>query len=395
MPDFTHWFKTTIFQQTKNIIHQEINDIFLDAYLQYSKSATSKNFYQDISQDYVDYYINKILKKLHDKLTDLSKKESDFYIDSRKCPKHLRPMTTFDSKLYKNIPYVNRSLLDTAKQKQFSEIFCQFKSPYKLVFLDLETDGLTQFANILQVSILELDTSDDPFNSFLIKDICTSYVKPYDGYQIDPDNPATSIHQIKQIDIDTAPTFKEIAADIVDQTVLCTIVGFNIHKFDIPILTRHLEKADEKPSWAHTVDLAQAYWKHYPSSLTNTLQTLGITFPHKAHDARSDALACIDILASFLSNSKLPSSPSTLVNLWKEPHQNNNRYNNRIVNICQPNHPWIPHDWPNLYNINTNPYTTSNSSQNMVVEDATTRNTKRPLEEDTYDVTYIKKPKMM
>lgn len=395
MPEFTHWFKTTIFQQIKNIIQQEINNILLDAYLQCSKSATSKNFYQDIPQDYVDYHINKILKTLRDKLTDLSREESDFYVDSRKCPKHLHPMTTFNSKLYKDIPYVNQSLLDTAKQKEFFQIFCKFKSPYKLVFLDLETDGLTQSANILQVSLLELETRDDPFNSFLIKDICTSYIKPYDGYQIDPNNPATIIHKIKQSDINTAPTFREIAADIVDQTVLCTVVGFNIHIFDIPILTRHLEKAGEKPSWAHTIDLAQAYWKHYPSSLTNTLQTLGITLPHKAHDARSDALACIDILASFISNNKLPSSPSALVNLWKEPHQNNNRHNNRIVNICKPDHPWIPHNWPNMYNIDTNSYTTSNSSQNTVVENINTKNRKRPLEEHTYDTTYIKKPKFI
>jgi DNA polymerase III epsilon subunit-like protein len=215
--------------------------------------------------------------------------------------------------------------------------------------------------------------------------MCTSYIKPYDGYKINPNNPSTAIHKIKQIDIDTAPLFNQIAADIVDQMVLCTIVGFNIHNFDIPILTKHLEKAGEKPSWTHTIDLAQVYWKHYPSSLTGALQTLGITSPHKAHDARSDALACINILAGFITNEKLPKSPSALFNIWKEPHKNNNRYGNKIVRIGNPIHPWISYNWPELYVMNGNLCTTSNtlnSSQATVVENVETIAKKRPLEDD-------------
>jgi inhibitor of KinA sporulation pathway (predicted exonuclease) len=390
MPEFIHWFKTTIFRQIKNIIKQDIDNILLDTYLQYTKSNTSRNFYQEIPQEYIDHHINKVLKTLHNKLTDLAKTESDFYVDSRKCPKHLRPTTTYNPESYKNTPYINKSLLDTSKQRDFFQIFHEFKSPYKLVFLDLETDGLTQSANILQISTLELETRDDPFNRFLIKDMCTSYIKPYDGYKIDLNNPATDIHKIEQTNIDTAPIFNEIAAEIIDRTVLCTIVGFNIHKFDIPILTKHLEKAGEKPSWTHTIDLAQAYWKHYPSSLTNALQTLGIIFPHKAHDAKSDALACINILASFITDKKLPDSPSTLVNLWKKPYKNNNRHGNKIVNICEPDHPWISYDWPNLYN---DPYTTSDSSQATAVENVDAIVRKRPLED--YNISYTKKPKTM
>src|SRR5271154_2721147 len=127
MSEFTNWLKKAVFQQIRNTIDENIKEIFLDAFLQCSKSITSNSFYTEANEDYIKYYINKITKQLHIKLIEhLKSEDSYFYIDSRQCPIHIQPKNHFCPSLYKGIKYINKSLLDTAKQRHLFQSLSQF-----------------------------------------------------------------------------------------------------------------------------------------------------------------------------------------------------------------------------------------------------------------------------
>jgi DNA polymerase III epsilon subunit-like protein len=223
-----------------------------------------------------------------------------------------------------------------------AEVYITFISPHRLVFLDIETDSLnTSAANILQISLLEIECNNNPINPLVIKNICNSYIKPHPNYIINKNDQSTKIHQITQSQINNAPQFNEIAMDIADQLVSTTLVGFNIQCFDIPILCRHLQNSGEDPGWTAAIDLGQAYWKSYPSTLENALKMLDIQ--HKPlHNAQNDVTACIDLFAKLVNLNKLPKDPQGFQTLLNDTHQNSTKFGRSIIQINEhPTHPWI------------------------------------------------------
>jgi len=350
MPELTSWLKSTMFNELKTILNHTINEMLLDAFIKHSQSPTINNFYQEADQDYIQFYINEISHKLQSAVSQTAKTINMFQLDSRKCPEHLKPNTH-----YTKIPnQINHGLLDIAKQTNLSLTYQSFTSYNRLVFLDIETDSLqTNMAHILQISLLEIKCTHNPLNPFIIKSICNSFIKPFDGYIIDKNDKSSAVHKITQEQIDSAPYFCDIASDIADQTVLSTLVGFNIHQFDLPILLRHLQASHEQPGWTHSIDIAQAYWKHFPASLENALKLLNIQ--HKPlHNAEHDAIACIDLLSKLIHLDKLPHSPIGFQMLLNNPHENTTRYGKAIMQRNEhPTHPWVGDQWKKLYNYPT------------------------------------------
>jgi hypothetical protein len=94
MPEFTYWLKANIFHQIKDIINENINENLLNTQL--SKSNTANNFYQTIFEDYISHYISHITKKLHDNLIQTAKEETNFFTDSRRCPKQIQSTMGFN-----------------------------------------------------------------------------------------------------------------------------------------------------------------------------------------------------------------------------------------------------------------------------------------------------------
>jgi len=348
MTDFDIWLKTNIVNKIKYITINICNQMYLDAYIQTRKENTKSNI-QTIDENYAVYYINKITDQLNQEMCQ-SLLNRNFYINAQKCQ---NPPENSQIIRYKHI---NNSLLDTAKQSSLYQTFKQFKYPFKLTFLDIETDSLDiHTSNILQISLMSINLEEQSATPFIIKDICTTYVKPYEGYTIDTQNSSFKVNNITQEQINKAPLFKSIASEIVDQTILNTLVGFNIHQFDIPILKRHLQIAGEKPGWTHTIDIGQAYWKFYPSTLSNALKTLGIQHNFQMHDAKSDNIACMHIFEALIQNKNIPNNPEQFLSLINSD-TNRTRYN-FILEQSNPTHIWISKDWHNLYkNISTHNY---------------------------------------
>ena len=103
-------------------------------------------------------------------------------------------------------------------------MFLKLKSP--IVFFDLETTGV----NISKDRIVELAMIKVlPSNERIIKE-----------YKVNPTVPipkeVSAIHGIFEKDIRDAPTFKQIAKSLHKFLEGCDLSGFNILKFDVPIL---------------------------------------------------------------------------------------------------------------------------------------------------------------
>lgn len=305
MPELTTWLKENILSEAQKIIEKINMEITKKAYIHANKSATLDHI-QFTSTEFINHYVESITHQLQQNMTKHIQLEKIFYVNT---PKHKSILNTQYLPVSSNI--CNDSILDTAKQDKLAHTFQDMKGPYTITLLDLETDGLdVHTSNILQISLIEISPSTkNPNFPLLIKDRLTTYVKPFKGYTINMNSPASKIHGITQRDIDNAPLLEDIIQKVLTITAHHIIAGFNINNFDIPILTRIIRTLGHYTTWTHTIDLAQVYWKHYPASLKNCLKFLNLKPINKEHDAKSDALACVELLEKFINDKQLPQNP--------------------------------------------------------------------------------------
>lgn len=108
----------------------------------------------------------------------------------------------------------------------------QLKKP--IAFIDLETTGINVGTDrIIELTVLRVD----PNGKETIK---TLRVNP----TIPIPQESTEIHGIKDADVANAPTFKEIASQVIEIIDGCDLAGFNSNKFDFPLLAEELIRAD-------------------------------------------------------------------------------------------------------------------------------------------------------
>jgi len=102
-----------------------------------------------------------------------------------------------------------------------------------LVFMDLETTGLSPFSDrIVEIALLKLY----PDGSEKIV-----------SYLVNPEMPipeeVTAIHGITDEDVAEKYTFKQLAAKIKGFISNCDMAGFNIKRFDLPFLETEFKRA--------------------------------------------------------------------------------------------------------------------------------------------------------
>lgn len=103
------------------------------------------------------------------------------------------------------------------------------KTPVAVI--DLETTGLTPgIDRVVEVSVVRVEPGRKPYIAF------DTLVNPQQRVT------ATEIHGITDRDVRSAPTFTEIAGDIVDAVSGCVIAAYNVY-FDIKFLGYELERA--------------------------------------------------------------------------------------------------------------------------------------------------------
>lgn len=174
-----------------------------------------------------------------------------------------------------------------------------------LVFFDLETTGLEADCRIVQIAIVRGDR------------IYQSLVNP--EMPIPPES--TAIHRITDEQVANMPKFKDVADDVLAFIEGSVLSGFNIRKFDVPVLKRELARCDrELPSFP-ILDMFELNQKVNP-------RTLAWFFEHytgepmdqsEAHDAVYD---CACTRKAFLGMyEKHPELPTDLMELtsYSEP----------------------------------------------------------------------------
>lgn len=162
----------------------------------------------------------------------------------------------------------------------------KLKNP--LAFFDLEATGIDTIKDrIVEISIVKLMPNGE---------------KQTHTYKINPTIPipaiTTAIHGISDEDIKDAPTFKQMAKTFASILKGCDLAGFNILRFDVPLLVEEFLRAgvDFDISNRKLIDLQRIYHMMEPRTLSAAYKFYCNEDLEGAHSAQVDTLACVGIL---------------------------------------------------------------------------------------------------
>jgi DNA polymerase-3 subunit epsilon len=126
----------------------------------------------------------------------------------------------------------------------------------------------------------------------------------------------TKIHGISDADVRDAPTFKALAPKLYALLQDCDLGGYNLIRFDIPMLIEEFLRASINFSLEgrRVVDAQRIFHKNEPRDLTAALAFYcGGTVHVDAHGAVADARATLQVLEGELD--RYPDLPRTMVEL--------------------------------------------------------------------------------
>jgi len=166
----------------------------------------------------------------------------------------------------------------------------KLKNP--IAFFDLETTGINIARDrIVEVSILKIDPGGK-------EDHLTLLVNP--TIPIDPK--AVAIHGITDEDVEHKPTFAEIGKNLVYFLEGCDLAGYNINKFDIPILAEEFQRAniDFDFKKRKCIDVQTIFHKMEQRTLSAAYKFYCNKDMKDAHRAEADAHATYEIMKAQL-----------------------------------------------------------------------------------------------
>jgi len=177
----------------------------------------------------------------------------------------------------------------------------------RLVIFDLETTGLDADCKIVQIAAIRGER------------IYQSLVNP--GIPIPPE--VTEIHRIRDEDVADKPTFDQIVDDVLAFLDNAVLAGFNIRKFDVPVLRREVNAVGRKLPPMAILDFFELNQKMNPRSLAWFYQHYAGEEMDKqeAHDAVYD---CICTRKAFLGMyNRHPDLPTELdaLSMFAEPER--------------------------------------------------------------------------
>ncbi len=161
-----------------------------------------------------------------------------------------------------------------------------------IVFFDLETTGI----NIAKDRIVEITyLKVEPNGNRASKTI-----------RVNPEMPipaqASAIHGIYDNDVADAPTFKQVAANIVKDIEGCDLAGYNSNNFDIPLLAEEFLRVDVDIDLKKRkfIDVMVLFYKKEPRTLSAAYKFYCDKDLENAHSSEADTLATFEILEAQL-----------------------------------------------------------------------------------------------
>lgn len=161
-----------------------------------------------------------------------------------------------------------------------------------LIFFDLETTG-TDPASDRIVEIAAIRLEPDGSRSSRCR-------------RLNPERPiprgASAVHGIRDEDVADCPTFKQVARSLLAFLEGADLAGFNVVRFDVPLLDRELRDAgcDLKLADRRIVDVMTIFHRQEPRDLTAAVRFFVGREHEGAHGAEADVEATIDVLAAQL-----------------------------------------------------------------------------------------------
>lgn len=157
-----------------------------------------------------------------------------------------------------------------------------------LCFFDLETTGI----NITQDRILEIAVIKVMPNGELIHK--SNVVNP----TIPISAESTAIHGISEADVKDKPTFKEVAKDYAKFFEGADLAGFNILKFDVPMLVEEFLRAGVEFDYSRKklIDAQKIFHLMEKRSLSAAFKFYCGKDMTDAHSAEADTQATLDVL---------------------------------------------------------------------------------------------------
>ncbi len=158
-----------------------------------------------------------------------------------------------------------------------------------LAFFDLETTGINVTTDrILEISIVKVLPGTNEV------EIKTERINPTIPIPVE----SSLIHGIYQEDIQDKPTFKDLAHTFNSFLKGCDLAGFNILKFDVPVLQEEFHRAevDFDISNRKLVDAQRIFHMMEPRTLSAAYKFYCNKDLENAHSAEADTLATFEVL---------------------------------------------------------------------------------------------------
>ncbi len=161
-----------------------------------------------------------------------------------------------------------------------------------IAFFDLETTGTDPTADrIVEISVLRVMPGGD-------REVRTR--------RVDPERPippeATAIHGIRDEDVRGAPTFRQIARSLLDFLGEADLAGFNVLRFDVPLLDREFRDCglDLRLADRRVVDAMTVFHRKEPRDLSAAVHFYLGREHEGAHSAEEDVRASAEVLDAQL-----------------------------------------------------------------------------------------------
>ncbi len=174
-----------------------------------------------------------------------------------------------------------------------------------LVFFDLETTGTRPESDrIVEISVLKLNVDGT-------SQTITRLVNP--GMPIPPG--ASEVHGITDADVAEAPQFMQLARNLYNYLENCDLAGYNLARFDVPLLVNEFRRAGLEFSLADRkiVDVYTIFCKLFPRTLSGAYEFFCGAKLEDAHSAEADTRATMEVLQGQLD--KFPGLPRDVAGL--------------------------------------------------------------------------------
>jgi len=173
---------------------------------------------------------------------------------------------------------------------RFSTLVASLQRP--LVFFDIEATGTDPLSDrIVELSVLRVGPDG-------VEPIRTWRVKP--GIRIPIE--ATEIHGISNEDVASAPSFEDIADEVLASLEDADFAGFAIGRFDVRIVQAELVRAGKTldVSAKRVIDAQVIYHRREPRNLSAALRFYKDKELEGAHGAAADTIASLEVFAGQL-----------------------------------------------------------------------------------------------